>query len=69
MRSAEAEFGHALVRAGRPFQGFTAEGEQVLAWARQFSQAVDASGCGATRGSAGRLELRDRPALFCTAHP
>ncbi|MFG0677960.1 nitroreductase family protein [Delftia sp. WSY_7] len=42
IRSAEAEFGHALVRAGRPFQGFTPEGEQVLAWARQFVQAVDA---------------------------
>ncbi len=42
IRSAEAEFGHALVRAGRPFQGFTLEGEQVLAWARQFAQAVDA---------------------------
>lgn len=42
IRSAEAEFGHALVRAGRPFQGFTREGEQVLAWARQFAQAVDA---------------------------
>ncbi|ATH15636.1 nitroreductase [Delftia acidovorans] len=42
IRSAEAEFGHALVRAGRPFQGFTPEGEQVLAWARQFAQAVDA---------------------------
>lgn len=43
---AEAEFGHALVRAARPwpsqpFLGFTAEGEQVLAWARQFAQAVD----------------------------
>ena len=42
IRSAEAEFGHALVRSGRPFQGFTPQGEQVLAWARQFSQAVDA---------------------------
>lgn len=42
IRSAEAEFGHALVRTGRPFQGFTPEGEQVLAWARQFAQAVDA---------------------------
>jgi nitroreductase len=46
IRCAEAQFGHALVRANRPgtdpaFQGFTPEGEQVLAWARQFAQAVD----------------------------
>lgn len=42
IRSAEAKFGHALVHPGRAFQGFTPQGEQVLAWARQFCDAVDA---------------------------
>lgn len=41
IRAAETQFRHALVHAGPPFQGFTPEGEQVLAWARQFVQAVD----------------------------
>jgi nitroreductase len=41
IQAAETEFRHALVEPGQPFRGFTPEGEQVLAWARQFAQAVD----------------------------
>lgn len=40
VRTAEAEFGHAIVRPGLPFAGFTPEGERVVTWARQFSAAV-----------------------------
>jgi len=38
--AAEHEYGHALIRPGDPFQGFTAEGEKVVAWAQEFSDAV-----------------------------
>ncbi|MDR2334848.1 MAG: nitroreductase family protein [Burkholderiaceae bacterium] len=39
---AEREYGHALVQAEGPFQGFTAEGERVVAWAQSFSDAMAA---------------------------
>ncbi|WP_150697907.1 LysR family transcriptional regulator [Pandoraea terrae] len=35
IRSIEEEFGLPIVRRGRRFEGFTPEGERVLAWARQ----------------------------------
>lgn len=35
LRRLEAELGVPLVRRGRRFQGFTAEGERVLVWARR----------------------------------
>jgi DNA-binding transcriptional LysR family regulator len=35
IRSIEAEFGLPIVRRGRRFEGFTPEGERVLAWARR----------------------------------
>lgn len=38
---AQREYGHALVEPGTRFKAFTAEGERVLVWAREFSSAVD----------------------------
>lgn len=65
IRAAEAQFEHALVLAGRPFQGFTPEGEQVLAWARQLAQAVDRlKHCFAdTRKRAGLAPLLNRRSI------
>lgn len=62
---AEVEFGHALVRPGRPYQGLTPEGEQVLAWARQFTEAVDQlKHCFAgTRKRAGLAPLLERRSI------
>jgi DNA-binding transcriptional LysR family regulator len=36
LRALEAEFGHVIVRRGRNFEGFTAEGERVLASAQRM---------------------------------
>ncbi|MFM9925066.1 nitroreductase family protein [Variovorax sp. H27-G14] len=38
IRALEAEYGHPLIEAGPRFEGFTPQGEQVLAWARSFLQ-------------------------------
>ncbi|MFT3721543.1 nitroreductase [Pseudorhodoferax sp.] len=40
VQAAGQAYGRALVRPGTPFQGFTPEGEQVVAWAREFVDAV-----------------------------
>ena len=38
IRALEEEYGHPLVKPGPRFEGFTPQGEQVLAWARTFLQ-------------------------------
>lgn len=41
VRAAEEEYGHAIVVPGHVFQGFTPEGERVLAWANDFCAAFE----------------------------
>lgn len=41
LRSLEDELGLELVRRGQRFEGFTAEGERILAWARSLLAAQD----------------------------
>lgn len=41
LRNLEEELGLALVRRGQRFEGFTAEGERILAWARSLMAAHD----------------------------
>jgi nitroreductase len=41
VHAAEEEYGHPIVVPGRPFQGFTPEGERVLAWAKDFCAAFE----------------------------
>lgn len=41
LRNLEDELGLALVRRGQRFEGFTAEGERILAWARSLLAAQD----------------------------
>lgn len=41
LRNLENELGLELVRRGQRFEGFTAEGERVLAWARSLMAAHD----------------------------
>ncbi|MDD0976751.1 LysR family transcriptional regulator [Pseudomonas fontis] len=41
LRSLEQELGLALVNRGQRFEGFTAQGERVLAWARSAQSAFD----------------------------
>ena len=41
LRNLEDELGLALVRRGQRFEGFTAEGERILAWARSLLAAHD----------------------------
>ncbi len=41
LRSLEDELGLALVRRGQRFEGFTAEGERILAWARSLLAAQE----------------------------
>lgn len=38
IRALEAEYGRPLIEPGPRFEGFTPQGEQVLAWARNFLQ-------------------------------
>lgn len=42
VRAAEAEYRHAIVWPGPGFQGFTPEGERVLAWAKDFHATYEA---------------------------
>lgn len=41
LRAAERDYGQPLVQPGLPFQGFTEGGQAVLAWAQDFSDAVN----------------------------
>ena len=41
LRNLEEELGLPLVRRGQRFEGFTAEGERILAWARSLMAAHD----------------------------
>ncbi|AYC31555.1 LysR family transcriptional regulator [Pseudomonas cavernae] len=82
LKNLEEELGLALVRRGQRFEGFTAEGERILAWARSLLAAHDglyaeASAC---RGQlVGSLRLGLVPlagfdpmrllGLFAHAHP
>ncbi|MEB8336037.1 LysR family transcriptional regulator [Streptomyces endophyticus] len=82
IRKLETELGVPLVRRGRRFEGLTAEGEQVVLWARRMLADRDAmeSGLAALReGLSGELRLGAVPTAvgavalltqpFCAANP
>lgn len=68
LRALEQEFGIVIVRRGRVFAGFTAEGEQVLATALAMLKAEEALRQELSLG-AGRLQGRLRMAAVPTAMP
>ncbi|MDP9793235.1 DNA-binding transcriptional LysR family regulator [Catenuloplanes nepalensis] len=81
IRKLEAEFGVAVVRRGHRFEGFTPEGERLLAWARRVLTDRTTMLAEFTRGErlTGRLRIGAVPAAlppvalltgpFCAAHP
>jgi DNA-binding transcriptional LysR family regulator len=83
IRKLEAEFGVSVVRRGHRFEGFTPEGERLLAWARRLladrDQLVAEFGQTSHAGLTGRLRLGAVPASlppvslltgpFCELHP
>ncbi|MFC6021646.1 LysR family transcriptional regulator [Plantactinospora solaniradicis] len=83
IRKLEAEFGVSVVRRGHRFEGFTPEGERLLAWARRLladrDQLVAEFGRTSHQGLTGRLRLGAVPASlppvslltvpFCELHP
>lgn len=80
IRKLEAEFGVAVVRRGHRFEGFTPEGERLLAWGRRLLADRSSMLAEFTRGGfAGRLRIGAVPAAlppvalltgpFCAAHP
>ncbi|ROT33068.1 LysR family transcriptional regulator [Micromonospora sp. HM5-17] len=83
IRKLEAEFGVSVVRRGHRFEGFTPEGERLLAWARRLladrDQLVAEFGRSSHQGLTGRLRLGAVPASlppvslltgpFCERHP
>ncbi|MEO3744083.1 LysR family transcriptional regulator [Plantactinospora sp. B24E8] len=83
IRKLEAEFGVSVVRRGHRFEGFTPEGERLLAWARRLladrDQLVAEFGRASHQGLTGRLRLGAVPASlppvslltgpFCELHP
>jgi DNA-binding transcriptional LysR family regulator len=83
IRKLESEFGVAVVRRGHRFEGFTPEGERLLAWARRLladrDQLLAEFGRASHEGLTGRLRLGAVPASlppaslltdpFCERHP
>lgn len=60
LRSIEQEFGMVIVLRGRRFQGFTPEGERVLAWARRVladCEGLRQEALGSERNPAGLLRI------------
>lgn len=60
LRSIEQEFGMVIVQRGRRFQGFTPEGERVLAWARRVladCEGLRQEALGCERDPAGLLRI------------